>query len=192
MANTRSAIPRTPIRSRNANAADDVAHVLVKDLIGTFRKDELFSFGGRTKYAEGKLFIARFTCAITTDANDDFATILTAETVPEEWLQVVFQALLQLTTGVANNTIMENENDGIAALEAIKRQVFRIGAANAVPDVKRDIASHRFPTNRQPAKTICDFRNDQRELYSPRYITWRAIVQRETRTRTASLASRRA
>lgn len=164
MANTRSAIPKTPVRSRPANAADDVAHVPVKDITGTFRKDELFSFSGRTKYADGKLFIARFTGTITTHENEEFAKILTAETVPEKWLQVVFQALLQLTTGDANSTIMEYENDGIAALEAIKRQVFRLGAANAVPDVKRRIASHRFPTNRHPAKTISEFRNDQREL----------------------------
>ena len=166
-------IPRTPIApDPSANLEPDeeepyvgFEHIPVRDLTDPFRtQKELFSFSGQQRYRDGKLFMERFSGAIATHRNPDFAKSLTAKEVPETWLRTIYQALVQLTTGEAVDTVLNYHGDGVAAYNALRRLIFRLTATNAVPDLKRRLGNWKFPVDRHPSSSIATFRSIQREL----------------------------
>ena len=69
-----------------------------------------------------------------------------------------------LTTGTAASTVYNYPDDGIQALKALRRLIFRTTATNAIPDLKRKIANWVIPSGKNPTSAFLLLRNMQREL----------------------------
>ena len=156
-----SPIPATPIRP--LLRGDDGADVRVKDITGQFRAHGLFSFKGATKYQDCKLFLQRVSGAIRTHTNANFARVLEGPNVPREWLMVLFQVLVILTTGAAASSVYDYPDDGVRAYMNLERMIRRTTAVNAIPDLRRRINSWTS-SGKDPTTAFTKFRIIQREL----------------------------
>ena len=124
-------VPPTPRRPLNNDDFFDEENneiqpkIQVKDITDQFKAHGLFGFDGSTKYQEGKHFLQRFEGAIRTHPHSGFKQSLTEDQVPPEWLLIIFQALVMLTTGAAASTVYNYPDDGIQALKALRRELER-------------------------------------------------------------------